>query len=168
MPTFQMHNNEINAIVTGWGAKGNVEMPTELEKAMTLTPQQEADGKNLFAKLQCLNCHTVGRHATPDEMDGGTKGLAPDLIYANKRLRYEWIVELLKDPQKMIPGTRMPGFWPDGQSSLPDVMGGDSEKQIRVLASYLISLGGKIGTKEPLAQKVSQHLRNQTKRRTGE
>mgnify|MGYP006179685885 CR=1 FL=1 len=31
----------------------------------------------------------------------------------------------------------MPGFWPDGKSPLPDVLGGDSGKQRDVLWQYL-------------------------------
>jgi len=141
MPTFQMANEEVNTIVTGWAAEGKVEFPFVSEETIAMTPQERKDGELLFSKLQCLNCHTVNRVPTATEMEGGSKGLAPDLGLAYKRLHKSWIMALLRDPQKMIPGARMPGFWPDGQSPLPEILGGNAEKQIELLARYLLSLG---------------------------
>src|SRR5207253_3138374 len=42
------------------------------------------------------------------------------------------------DRQKVMPGTKMPSFFPGGP---PDVLGGDDEAQIRALRDYILSLG---------------------------
>ncbi len=144
MPTFQLPNEEINQIVNYWANySGDPQFPYREGGGdrVSLTPGEMDAAKTMLGKLQCLNCHTIGRNPTPEEMEGGSKGLAPDFMFASRRLRKEWIVELLKDPAKMIPGTRMPGFWPDGQSPLPGILGGDSNVQIDVLAKYLMWLG---------------------------
>lgn len=141
MPTFQMPNEELNKLVTYWAAHGQVEFPIVENRPVRFDPQQLQNAKALFTKLQCLNCHTAGEKLTAAEMEGGSRGLAPDLLHAHKRLRREWIVALLKDPQKMIPGTRMPGFWPEGNSPAPEILNGDSEAQINLLADYVLYLG---------------------------
>ncbi len=141
MPTFPFTNDERNKLLTYWANHGNVEFPYMNAQKVSLTGEQQRTAKVLFTKLQCLNCHTVGERPKAAEMEGGSKGLAPDLSLASKRLRKEWIVALLKDPQKMIPGTRMPGFWPDGNTPAPELLGGNSEAQIDLLADYVLSLG---------------------------
>jgi len=69
--------------------------------------------------------------------------LAPDLKLSRDRLDHEWIVEWMKDPNEINPGTRMPGFFPDMQSPLPDVLGGDAQKQMEALRDYVVSLADK-------------------------
>ncbi len=149
MPTFQFANQEVNKIITGWAANGKTEFPTTSDDVVVLTADEARDGQAMLNGLQCLNCHTAGRKPSVEEMEGGSKGLAPDFIHANRRLHQDWIVNLLKDPQKMIPGTRMPGFWPsDGPSPLPNILGGDSQKQMEVLAKYIRYLGQNKSVKE--------------------
>jgi len=148
MPSFQMDNDEINTIVEGWGNTPGVEFPISQPTRIAMSPQRLAGARTLINRLQCLNCHTMGEMLTPAQMEG-SKGLAPDFKKANKRLRRQWIIDLLKDPQKMIPETRMPGFWPDGQSPAPDILGGDSEAQLEAIADYLLYLGqGSVETVE--------------------
>ena len=57
---------------------------------------------------------------------------------AHARLDPEWIVKWIRDPQKLMPGTKMPSFYPGGP---PDVLGGDEDAQMRALRDYIISLG---------------------------
>ena len=142
MPTFQLSNTELNRIVAGWSEKAGVkDFPYVDNKPVRLSAADFAVAGQLFTKLQCLNCHTAGTTPTREEMEGGSKGLAPDLLHTHQRLRRDWIVELLKDPQKMVPGTRMPGFWPEGNSPAPELAGGDSQKQMELVADYVIYLG---------------------------
>lgn len=142
MPTFQFSNDELNTITTGWAMQGKVEFPYLPGTRVELTSSELAAATNMFNTLQCLNCHTVNRHPSVEEMEGGSKGLAPDLVHASARLHRKWIEQLLRDPGKMIPNTRMPGFWPaDGPSPVPKILGGDSKKQIELLAKYLHYLG---------------------------
>jgi mono/diheme cytochrome c family protein len=142
MPSFHLPSDELNRIIQYWAYYSNdPNFPIREAKRIELSPAEISSAKVLFDKLQCLNCHTVNRAPTVEEMEGGSKGLAPDFIHAAKRLRHEWIVALLKDPGKMIPETRMPGFWPNGQSPFPDILEGSSEKQIDTVAKYILWLG---------------------------
>src|SRR5206468_4334347 len=82
----------------------------------------------------CFSCHQRGAQ----KPQGPPEGWAPDLALAHVRLSPEWIVKWLHDPQKVMPGTKMPSFFPGGP---PDVLGGDDEAQIRALRDYILSLG---------------------------
>jgi hypothetical protein len=105
----------------------------------------------LWNKLQCANCHTVGQYnLSAEELEGGSKGYAPDITRSYGRLNKDWIIALLKNPQKMVPGTRMPGFWPEGNSPAPEILGGDSEKQQDALADYVLWLGYQKGGGKPV------------------
>ncbi len=162
MPSYNLPTEEWNKLLSYWAAHGNVEFPVSENAPVKLTAVEVETGKKLFNKLACASCHTVGEKPTMAEMEGGSKGLAPDLLHAAKRLRREWIVQLLKNPQKMVPGTRMPGYWPEMQTPAPEILGGDSEKQIQLLTDYILYLGqtrgapksgapaGKVGAKPAL------------------
>jgi mono/diheme cytochrome c family protein len=164
MPSFNMTNEEVNKVVSYWAAQGNLPTPVAPLEKVSLTPSQLSNAKALFNKLQCANCHTVGRDATPAELaeEGSSKGLAPNLARAHGRLNKDWIVQLLKEPAKMVPGARMPGYWPDMSSPAPEIMGGDSKAQIDLLADYVLSLGqGGFSTKPEAEMKpVSKAILN--------
>lgn len=148
MPSFNMPNDELNAIVGGWAAQGKIEYPVSPLHPPEMTSKQVADAKYMVNKLGCLSCHVIGTVPTKEEMETSTKGLAPDFLRSYGRLQKAWIVELLKDPGKMVPGTRMPGFWADGVSSVPEILNGDAKGQMELIADYLLYLGaGKFSTK---------------------
>ncbi|MGH7480055.1 MAG: hypothetical protein ACREJ8_10795, partial [Candidatus Methylomirabilales bacterium] len=73
--------------------------------------------------------------------EGPPEGWAPDFLLARRRLRPEWVVTWLKDPQKVQPGTQMPSFFLDESSGPDEILGGDEQKQILALREYLLSLG---------------------------
>lgn len=144
MPTFQLPNDEINKLVTFFASDGpgvKVEFPFVPEQRVSLSRTQLLNAKHLFNRLQCANCHTVGEKLSPAQMEEGSKGLAPDFLLSAQRLRRDWIVKFLKDPQKLMPGTRMPDFWPELVSPVPDILGGNSQAQIQLIVDYLIYLG---------------------------
>ena len=83
--------------------------------------------------LSCVACHNVnGSKAV------GIPGI--DLVSVQKRINPGWFKDFLLDPTKVNPGTRMPAFWPGGQSVFPDILAGNSEKQIEAIWNYF-SLG---------------------------
>ena len=57
------------------------------------------------------------------------------------RLNPDWIVNWLHDPQKLMPGTKMPSFYSRPPDGPPDILGGNDEEQMRALRDYIISLG---------------------------
>jgi hypothetical protein len=58
----------------------------------------------------------------------------------NQRVRYEWYLRWLEQPQRMQPGTRMPQVFTDGKSLLASVLNGAAAAQADAMWGYL-SLG---------------------------
>ncbi len=94
--------------------------------------------------LACVSCHTFG--GTPSL---GVQGM--DLAVMKKRLQPDWFRHYLVNPTAMRPGTRMPSFWPDGKSTKPEILGGDTAKQIQAIWKYL-ALGEKAAVPSGLAR----------------
>ncbi len=88
--------------------------------------------------LKCQQCHVLG--AIPK--DQPTANLAPDLRMAPDRLQPEWIAQWLKKPSDILPGTRMPAFWPDYPKSSFPQFDGDAETQIRAIRDHLMTFKG--------------------------
>ena len=61
---------------------------------------------------------------------------------APERLQPDWILEWLKKPSDILPGTRMPAFWPDYPKSFYPQLGGDAEAQIRAIRDHLLTFRG--------------------------
>ena len=87
-------------------------------------------GKNAFG---CISCHDLAGIANT-----GTRG--PDLAGMNQRVRYEWYLRWMEQPQRMQPGTRMPQVFLDGKSLVPTVLNADAAAQADAIWGYL-SLG---------------------------
>jgi hypothetical protein len=63
---------------------------------------------------------------------------------ASERLQPDWIVEWMKNPLAILPGTRMPSFWPQDmypKSPFPQ-LNGDAEAQMRAIRDHLLTLRG--------------------------
>ena len=68
--------------------------------------------------------------------------LAPDLRMSSERLQPDWILDWLKSPLTILPGTRMPVFWADYPKSPYPQLGGNADAQIRAIRDYLLTLKG--------------------------
>jgi hypothetical protein len=89
-------------------------------------------GRNLVGTggLACISCHTFGPYKS--------LGIpAMDLTTMAKRLKADWFHRYLLDPQSLRPGTRMPTFWPEGKSSLQNILGGNTDRQINAIWAFL-------------------------------
>ncbi|MEX0601951.1 MAG: c-type cytochrome, partial [Bacteroidota bacterium] len=95
-------------------------------------------GRKLFDMYQCAKCHPSGA-AGLGELTASDA--APDLMLSRERLKPEWIVDWLLDPQKLQPGTRMPTFFYEGQAPDQETLGGDAVEQAKALKTYVWSLG---------------------------
>jgi cbb3-type cytochrome oxidase cytochrome c subunit len=137
MPTFHFTDHETNTLVQGFMAiEGTDPFETAAEKQAD--PAFVRTGDQLLVRLQCERCHIAAAAGTMEASQ-----LAPSFRLSGERLREEWIVDWLKDPQRITPGTQMPQFWPldeNGKymSPLPDVLGGDAEAQMRAVAAYVV------------------------------
>lgn len=80
--------------------------------------------------LGCVACHTFkGVQAQGIQ--------AIDMTTMTRRLRRDWFHKYLPDPPALRPGTRMPSGWPMGQSLLPKVLDGDTNRQIESVWRFL-------------------------------
>lgn len=141
MPSFNLSNEEKNAIVTGFQAKAKQQTFVE-EQKVKWEPGERAAALKLFDSLACVSCHTKGFNNDP--------ATAPDLHKAVPRLRPEWVEAWLRNPTKFIPTTPMPSFWEGGESLEPEILGGDVDKQIQALVKYVIELSESDKTRSPM------------------
>ena len=98
-------------------------------------------GKQMFDAYQCALCHATrpGQPLTDDI-------IAPNLILAKDRLRPEWIVRWMIDPQELQPGTKMPNFFNFNEDNdwNPIYSDADAHQQYKIILAirdYLMVLG---------------------------
>ena len=136
MPRFRLSADEASLLVRHFAAKADRPAPFRPLELGVMTPERAAAGARFFDQLKCVSCHMLS--------GGGklkTAELAPDLGLARQRLDPMWIRRFLVNPGKILPGTRMPQFFPEGQTPAPELLGGDAEAQIRLLVDHLMHLG---------------------------
>jgi len=147
MPTFGLDDVALNGVIRYFGAVSDTIGPFQTH-TMNVSAQGDAPGKALFETLQCQKCHVLG--AIPK--DQPVSNLAPDLRMAPERLQPDWILQWLKNPGAILPGTRMPQFWPDYPKSPYPGMGGDADAQIRAIRDHLETLKGGPSPKNPTSE----------------
>jgi cytochrome c2 len=105
MPTFGFSDDQLNTVI-GYFAAREQRRPFGTEPPGA-DARNLAVGEVVFNMFQCAKCHPAGAEAAA--ATGGAKGdLAPSLLLAHDRLRYDWVPQWIKNPQFWIPGTRMP------------------------------------------------------------
>jgi mono/diheme cytochrome c family protein len=139
MPTFGLTDLEISKITKYFLAKAQKDLVIRDYSTMTVDEKYLAPGKKLFQTYQCGKCHpsrpvTLGAETSASD-------LAPNLAQAHSRLKPDWIIDWLHDPQKLQPGTRMPSFFYEGKGPDESVYGGDADEQIKALEAYVWNLG---------------------------
>jgi mono/diheme cytochrome c family protein len=140
MPTFALKPSEINALTKYFLGLGDQELELRDYSAVNVDESMVSIGRSIFNDFQCAKCHPTG-NVVLREGELSTQDLAPDLTKARGRLKPEWIIDWLADPGSIQPGTRMPTFFPDGQSPLPDVLEGDARRQMTAIRDYLMTIG---------------------------
>jgi mono/diheme cytochrome c family protein len=138
MPTFGMDDPSLNTVIRYFGAVSNTVGPFQTHEIVAASNTESATGKELFEKLKCQQCHVLG--AIPK--DQPTANLAPDLRMAPERLNPDWILQWLKKPSDILPGTRMPAFWPDFPKSYYPEANGSAEAQIKAIRDHLLTFRG--------------------------
>jgi mono/diheme cytochrome c family protein len=136
MPSVHWTDEDMSALLTYMNLKEDQVFPYHSVKANNISGQELAEAKQLFDKLQCQKCHMVQGRPPQDRTS-----TAPDLAQVRKRLKPEWVVEWLKNPDAIMPGTAMTSFWPDGGPADPKLLGGDSLRQRKAIRDYLFQLG---------------------------
>ena len=141
MPSFDLSDDEATTLVKYFSALDDEPFPYETLEMPTPTSAELRVGKQIFDALQCISCHPSQGEVIPE---GSDKAGRPDLALAKDRLKADWLIDWMKDPQSFQPGTAMPQAWPlvGGQHMpLDGYADDDAEKQIRLVRDYLISLG---------------------------
>jgi mono/diheme cytochrome c family protein len=138
MPTFGLDDTGLNGVIRYFNAVSNTIGPFQTHELRTVAASDTAVGKQLFEQLQCQKCHVLG--SVPKGQEPTT--LAPDLRMSYERLQPDWVLEWLKSPLTILPGTRMPVFWPDYPKSFYPQLGGTAEAQIRAIRDYLFTFRG--------------------------
>ena len=92
----------------------------------------EEQGRGLVGSksLGCIKCHSFGG-------DKGQSLGVIDMVRMPHRLRHEWFLAYVANPQQFRPGTRMPAAWPEGKTFYSDVLDGTAAGQIEGVWRYL-------------------------------
>lgn len=137
MPTFGMSEHETTAVVNYFAALSELRDPYFFwNPTVDSSPEMLDTGELLMSDdyFSCWACHVRGDETPAGPMDQW----APNLAYAHERLNPTWILSWIKNPQALMPGTKMPAFYPGGP---PDIFDGDEDKQVAAMRDYIMSLG---------------------------
>ena len=137
MPTFGFDDAHLNQTIQYFGAIANELRPFQTH-AVVQASSETVVGRELFELLRCQQCHVLGEIPR----DQPTSNLAPDLRMSSDRLQPDWIADWLRDPAIILPGTRMPAFWPDHPKSYYPQLKNDAEAQIQAITQHLLTLRG--------------------------
>jgi mono/diheme cytochrome c family protein len=145
MPTFRMTQHEATILARYFATLDGEKYPYEyiketkaayIEEKEREKPDYLAMARHLFESknVNCASCHVRG-DITPE---GEPADWAPDLSLAKKRLKTDWIVRWLLDPQLIQPGTKMPKFFREG--AFQDIFPGAPEEQAEAIKDLLMNL----------------------------
>ena len=137
MPTFGLDDAHWNDVIDYFAAISQTVGPFrthEVMQASTVTQR----GEELFSLLRCQQCHVLD--TIPE--DQPTDNLAPDLRMASERLQPDWILDWLREPLAIQPGTRMPLFWTEYPDSFYPQFDGNAVQQIESIRDYLLTFKG--------------------------
>lgn len=145
MPTFVMTQHEATMLARYFATLEGERYPYEylketkakyIEGKEKEKPGYLAMAQHLFESknVNCASCHVRG-DINPE---GGPADWAPDLSRARDRLKPDWIVDWLLDPQLIQPGTKMPKFFREGV--FQDIFPGTPREQAAALKDLLMNL----------------------------
>jgi len=100
-------------------------------------------GRSLL-DIGCVQCHPLRGERLP-----GVLGV--DLAGITERVYPQWFHDFMYNPAQLKPRTRMPTFFPNGRSTVPNILGGDVDQQIAAMWAYLKDI-----EHQPLPEKIVQ------------
>lgn len=120
MPTFSFDDQQAIDLVTYFSRLDKEQFPYASFEHKRLSSKEMRGAKMLFSAdiYNCFTCHQQGEI----KPTGDPASWAPDLKLARERLKPTWIRDWLWDPQKLQPGTKMPTFFGDEMTYLPEDM----------------------------------------------
>ena len=152
MPSFNLTDEQWNAVIKSFQYHDEQEMAFESDITVDSRSTHFKAGKKLESFGDCKKCHFYGTKFP----DGEAQTWAPNLALSKERLRPEWVLDWLKDPQSIMPGTKMPApFIPTDDllstSDAADTWGrdlvklkGDQESMLEGLRDVVLNISGKL------------------------
>ncbi|MCH8881124.1 MAG: hypothetical protein IID34_14740, partial [Planctomycetes bacterium] len=98
----------------------DIQYPFAYNDFTPMDGERFALGERLFGEMACLSCHVLG---DPAVLGSNRAPTAPNLALTHKRIRYEWFRQWMQAPGKIQPDTKMPQWFPGGQSGFSAEMG---------------------------------------------
>ena len=145
MPTYGFTTEEITRLDRYFLALEGRSLSFTDYSSHPASEESIAAGRELFMRLKCQQCHAVGGSPA----NGGDAAVpAPNLALAGNRLQPDWIARWVRDPQAIVPGTKMPNFFgtlEEPAAPYKDILGGDWQAQVNALRDYVWRLGGPKG-----------------------
>jgi cytochrome c2 len=144
MPAFPAYAQALSIGLAAEHGIGSDATPHE-----SLDPQTIELGRQLTLKdrgLDCRQCHTLDRSAVLQEHNAQGIGL----LEVKDRMRYDFYRRWVLDPLRIDPGTKMPKFAADGQTTTTKhILDGDARAQFDALWRYIQSLEPSDATSPP-------------------
>lgn len=138
MPVFP--KQQVSALPTAFEkVDGKAQLP---DSKVFPNHDKLASSGRIMLETGCIQCHPIRGESMP-----GVVGT--DLGDVTNRVHPGWFREFLLDPASLKPRTRMPTFFPGGQSQNKGLLDGNVDQQIAALWGYL-----KAGSKQPLPEKI--------------
>ena len=157
MPSFhQIPDKEWNTIIRYFQYIDSEKISYRGEFAFDNNSTEYHAGEKLHELGACNNCHFYGETFPTQE----ASTWAPNLAMTKERLNPEWVKEFLRDPQIIMPGTKMPApYLPDKDILAMDGaendwgrelirLSGDSTAMLSGLRDYLWDIKGKTNIDE--------------------
>ena len=141
MPTFAFTEAQTNIMIRYFSFLDDQDFPFVDIYEPKLTSAERRAGIKLFSSdyFSCGSCHIAG-DVFPV---GSPDSWAPNFALAKDRLKPDWIIDWIMDPQSLLPGTKMPTYFDKEffeYAGPDDILNGDEHEQIRVLRDYILTI----------------------------
>jgi len=118
MPKFRLTDEEIRGLSAYLASQHAGPLPTykidsRVVAAWSKNPELASQGELRFRQMFCSTCHSLAvTRAGETKLIGGDIG--PELTKVGSKVKPDWLIAWLRDPQGYLPHTRMPRYgWSD-------------------------------------------------------
>ena len=160
MPSYDFTHEEWNSVISYFQSKDGLSLKYENPHNFSKVSDSYKAGEKIQEEGACINCHFYGE--MKPRQDAVT--WAPNLVLTKERLRPEWLIEWFKNPQEVMPGTKMPAPYIPVDEPIADVkeywgnevasFSGDTTGMLYGLIDWMWGLNGK----EDISSIVREHL----------
>ena len=166
MPSFhQISDEEWDAIIAYFQHVDDENINYRAAHQFDIAGNKFEAGEKIHELGQCNSCHFYGK-VFPT---GDAPTWAPNLALTKERLNPEWVTEWLKNPQAIMPGTKMPApYIPDSETLAMEgaeddwgsalvALDGDTLDMLNGLRDYLWNVKGDVNIDDLIKNYFSEH-----------